>query len=193
MPSKIARDIYSLCDNFAVGELKALDDAKIIADYIRLSEAGEGLYSEHRHKIQQISFLRTMGNDRILLYRKDLQLSIPLILEYENIEEESDFLKEPGQLVFSQENYDLFTLEFKDLKDSVIRVLTWLDEMPLTLPALANILEDLPFDTLKRIIKRLQELSLIKPIITFTGSSKRIQFELTERGRKALERTILSK
>lgn len=192
-PSKINKDIYSLCDNFVVGELRALDDAKIIAEYIRLSETGEGLYSEHRHKIQQVSFLRTMGNDRILLYRKDLQLSIPLILEYENIEEESDFLKEPGQLVLSQENYDLFTLEFKDLKDSVIRVLTWLDEMPLTLPALANILEDLPFDTLKRIIKRLQELSLIKPIITFTGSSKRIQFELTERGRKALERAILSK
>jgi len=190
MPSKIARDIYSLCDNFAVGELKALDDAKIIAGYIRLSEAGEGLYSEHRHKIQQISFLRTMGNDRVLLYRKDLQLPIPLILEYENIEEESDFLKEPNQLALPQENYDLLALEFRDLKDSVIRILTWLDEMPLTLLALANILEDLSFDTLKRIIKRLQELSLVKPIITFTGSSKRIQFELTERGRKALERAI---
>ena len=84
----------------------------------------------------------------------------------------------------------MLALEFRDLKDSVIRILTWLDEMPLTLLALANILEDLSFDTLKRIIKRLQELSLVKPIITFTGSSKRIQFELTERGRKALERAI---
>ncbi|MGQ4833081.1 MAG: hypothetical protein ACP6IS_04150 [Candidatus Asgardarchaeia archaeon] len=186
----VPSSVLKTCNNYVLGKITTQEDLKYLSNFVVLHESEEGLYSEHRHKIQQISFLRTLPPDRVILFREDFEGAIPLIIDYEVLRSDRESNIPMGHSVDSYEsNYkiDLLTLEFRRDKEIAQRILMWIEEMPLTLTALTNLLDDVPFDKIRRITRRLQELSLIKPVVTFTRNSKRIQFEITEKGRRVIE------
>ena len=166
-------------------------DIKTTANILMLKEASEGYYSSQRHSLQQISYLKTLSEERAILLRDDVVSPFPIVLDTVPIIDISDeIIEEVFKAKISNDTLvtsrSLLEIEFGSDAKFVWSLLNWLNRTPLTMTALTNIFDTVSPEKLFATIKRMQELNLIKPNVTSIGRSSQVEYILTQRGEHAL-------
>ena len=172
-------------------------DVKATSSILMLKESSEGYYSSQRHNLQQISYLKTLPDERAILLRDDVVSPFPIILDTVPIIEISDNLLDdvfrgsiPSNAIVTSKS--LLEIEFGNDAKFVWSLLNWLNRTPLTMTALTNIFDNVSPEKLFAVIKRMRELNLVKPNVTSVGRSSQIEYILTQRGEHALITFTLS-
>ena len=190
-PSLLNNVVLSFFKNIVALRISEDKDVQTTANLLMLKESSEGYYSSQRHSLQQISYLKTLSEERAILLRDDVVSAFPIILDTVPIIEVSDALIEdvfkvsvPSHSVVTSKS--LLEIEFGNDAKFAWSLLNWLNRTPLTMTALTNIFDNVSPEKLFAIVKRMQELNLIKPNVTSVGRSSQIEYILTQRGEYAL-------
>jgi len=190
-PSLLNNVVLSFFKNIVALRILEDKDVQTTANLLMLKESSEGYYSSQRHSLQQISYLKTLPEERAILLRDDVVSAFPVLLDTVPIIEVSDTLIEdvfkvsmPNHSVVTSKS--LLEIEFGNDAKFAWSLLNWLNRTPLTMTALTNIFDNVSPEKLFAIVKRMQELNLIKPNVTSVGRSSQIEYILTQRGEYAL-------
>jgi len=190
-PSLLNNVVLSFFKNIVALRILEDKDVQTTANLLMLKESSEGYYSSQRHSLQQISYLKTLPEERAILLRDDVVSAFPVLLDTVPIIEVSDALIEdvfkvsmPNHSVVTSKS--LLEIEFGNDAKFAWSLLNWLNRTPLTMTALTNIFDNVSPEKLFAIVKRMQELNLIKPNVTSVGRSSQIEYILTQRGEYAL-------